>query len=157
MDFYNYWMNMHSWMATPSGSTAYYGNSTIHDPSVVAPGDQWICVEMHVKLYSDTQSAKGGVLGLWQDDKLIQEFTETGPMGYWIRDKFCPVSSTDPECTANHTPTDPIVPLDLQLRNTTALKLNYLWMQNYITDSGSGSVLFDDVVVAKRRIGCIQN
>ena len=27
MDFYNYWMQMHSWMDVPMGDTAYYGNA----------------------------------------------------------------------------------------------------------------------------------
>src|SRR5262245_61124172 len=40
IDFYNYWMQMHSWMDMPMCSTAYYGNSIIHDPSLTAEA-QW--------------------------------------------------------------------------------------------------------------------
>ena len=35
LDFYNYWMGMHSWMAPPinDNGTAYYGNSFVHQNS----------------------------------------------------------------------------------------------------------------------------
>ena len=45
-------------------------------------------------------------------------------------------------------------PLDLQWRKTTALKLNYIWPQND-TQIGESTIVYDDVVVATRRIGCI--
>jgi hypothetical protein len=48
------------------------------------------------------------------------------------------------------------VPLDLQWRSTAALALDNFWPQNYITDAGAGSVWYDDMVVAKARVGCIQ-
>jgi hypothetical protein len=155
MDFYNYWMQMHSWMDQPSGNTAYYGNSLIHDPSVVATG-QWQCVEIHIKLNTDVSSGTGAELGLWVDDQSIIQFTDSSPLGYWVKDKFCPEAATGTECT-DYKPANPtLVPLDLQFRTTTDLKLNYFWPQNYITDTGSGTVWYDDMVIAKRRIGCIQ-
>ena len=36
------------------------------------------------------------------------------------------------------------------------LKLNAFWPQNYITDPVAGSVWFDDMVIAKQRIGCLR-
>lgn len=156
IDFYNYWMQMHSWMENPSGSGAYYGNTILHDTSATVPADGWTCMELQVKLNSDPASAQGGELALWLDDTLVQRYNETGPLGYWVRDKFCPNASTDTTCTAYYTPGTPLVPLDLQFRSTNSLKLNYLWMQNYITSGGVGNVWYDDVVVAKRRIGCIR-
>lgn len=155
-DFYNYWMQMHSWMASPSGSTAYYGNAVLHDTSATMPADGWTCVEMHLKLNTDLASAAGGELTLWFNDNLVQSYDEAGPLGYWIKDKFCPDTTSDASCTAYRTAGTPLVPLDLQVRTTNSLKLNYLWLQNYVTSAGVGNVWFDDVVVAKRRVGCIQ-
>jgi hypothetical protein len=156
MDFYNYWMKMHSWMDTPMGTTAYYGNSLIHQTAVTA-SDSWMCVEIHIKLNPDPSSGAGAALGLWVDDRSIQQFSDTSPVGYWIKDKFCPEGVDGAECTDYPPPAGTtLIPLDLQYRNTTALKLNAFWPQNYITDNSTGSVWYDDMVVAKTRVGCIQ-
>jgi hypothetical protein len=158
MDFYNYWMDMHSWMAQPSGSTAYYGNSLVHEKSIVAPGDQWMCIELHIKLNPSGANGKGAELGLWVNDQSVIQFTDAKPLGYWVRDKFCSALADSPECT-NYPPASgtTMIPMDLQYRSTTALKLDAFWPQNYITDAGaSGSVWYDDMVVAKKRIGCLQ-
>jgi hypothetical protein len=155
MDSYNYWMKMHSWMDQPSGDTAYYGNSVIHDPTLVAK-EQWQCFEIHVKVNPSTSSGAGAELGFWLDDRAIIQFTDADPTGYWVKDKFCPNAATGSECT-NYRPASPtLVPLDLQLRNTAALTLNYFWPQNYITSGGAGAVWYDDMVVARKRVGCIR-
>jgi hypothetical protein len=155
MDFYNYWMMMHSWMDVPSGNQAYWGNSILHDPSVTVPTG-WTCVEVQVRLNTNLASAAGAEVQLWLNDASIQHYNETGPLGYWIKEKFCPATTTDTTCTAYRTASTPLVPLNLQFRTTNSLKLNYLWIQNYVTDPGVGNVWYDDVVVAKRRVGCIQ-
>jgi hypothetical protein len=155
MDFYNYWMKMHSWMDMPMGDTAYYGNSLVHDPALRAK-DAWQCVELHVKLNPDPSSGAGAELGVWVDDASVAQFTDTAPRGYWVKDKFCPESATGTECTMYRPANPTLVPLDLQYRSTAALKINAFWPQNYITDAGSGSVFYDDMVVAKSRVGCIR-
>jgi hypothetical protein len=155
MDFYNYWMKMRSWMDVPMGNTAYYGNSVVHDPGVTAK-ESWQCFEVHVKLNPDPASGAGGELGVWIDDRSILQFTDAAPLGYWVKDKFCPAAATGTECT-QYKPANPtLVPLDLQWRSTTALKLDNFWPQNYITDGGAGSVWYDDMVVARSRVGCIR-
>jgi hypothetical protein len=155
LDFYNYWSTMHSWMEEPMGDTAYYGNSLIHAPSLVAR-DAWQCIELHIKLNPDPATSAGAELALWVEDELIVRFTDEGPLGYWIRDKFCPDAAVGTECT-DYRPAEPdLVPLDLRFRSSDALKLNALWPQNYITDEGGGSVWYDDLVLATRRIGCRQ-
>jgi len=155
LDFYNYWMTMHSWMDEPMGDTAYYGNSLIHEPSVVAH-DSWQCIELFIKLNPDPSSAAGAELDVWIDDELVRSFTDTTPLGYWIKDKFCPEDSVGTECT-DYRPANPeLVPLDLRFRSTSELKLNALWPQNYITDDGGGSVWYDDMVLARRRVGCLR-
>lgn len=156
MDFYNYWMTMHSWMDVPMGSTAYYGNSLIHQNAVRAP-DAWMCVEIHVTLNPDGASSAGAELGLWVDDRSIDQFTDSSPLGYWTKDKFCPENADSAECTNYPPPAGTaLIPLDLRYRSTTALKLNVFWPQNYITSGPDGSVWYDDMVVAKARIGCIR-
>ncbi len=155
MDFYNYWMKMHSWMDQPSGSTAYYGNSLVHEPTLTAK-EQWQCFEIHIKLNPSGASGSGAELGLWVNDQSVIQFTDSAPLGYWVKDKFCPNSATGKECT-DYKPSNPtLVPLDLQYRSTTNLKLNAFWPQNYITSGGAGSVWYDDMVIAKSRVGCIQ-
>lgn len=155
MDFYNYWMMMHSWMDQPSGATAYYGNSLIHEPSLTAK-ELWQCFEIHIKLNPDGASSAGAGLGVWVDDKSIIQFNDVGPVGYWVKDKFCPEAATGTECTDYRPAMPTLVPLDLQYRSTTQLKLNVFWPQNYITSGGAGAVWYDDMVVAKNRVGCIQ-
>ena len=155
MDFYNYWMKMHSWMDQPSGNTAYYGNSVIHDPALTAK-DEWQCFELHIKLNPSAGSGAGAELGVWVNDQSVIQFTDKAPLGYWVKDKFCPEKATGTECT-QYKPTSPtLVVLDLQWRSTTDLKLNAFWPQNYITEGGAGSVWYDDMVIAKSRVGCIQ-
>jgi hypothetical protein len=155
MDFYNYWMRMHSWMDSPQGNTAYYGNSLIHEPSFTAKAE-WQCFELHIRINSDVSSGAGAELGVWLNDRSIIQFDDSQPLGYWIKDKFCPNAARGSDCT-DYKPSNPtLVPLDLQFRSSEALKLDNFWPQNYITDAGAGSVWYDDMVVAKQRIGCIE-
>jgi hypothetical protein len=153
-DFYNYWMQMHSWMAQPMGNTAYYGNALVHQNGFTLDEEQWVCIEIHLKLNSDPSGGLGAMLEVWKNDALVQSFGETSPKGYWIRDKFCPQGADGTECTDYPAPADTL--LDLQFRSSTALKLNYFWPQNYITDPSTGGVQYDDMIVATSRIGCLQ-
>ena len=153
-DFYNYWMTMHSWMAVPSGDTAYYGNGLVHQSSFTIDEGQWVCLEVHVKVNPGASSASGAVLEVWKNDLLVQSFTDAGPLGYWIRDKFSPTGADGQECTDYPAPADTV--LDLQLRNTAALRLNAFWPQNYITEGPEGSVQYDHMVVATRYVGCLR-
>jgi hypothetical protein len=49
-----------------------------------------MCIEIHVKLNPDPANGAGAELGLWIDDTSIQQFSDTAPLGYWVKDKFCP-------------------------------------------------------------------
>jgi len=154
-DFYNYWMNMHSWMAQPSGSTAYYGNALVNENAFGIDESSWSCIEVHVKMNTDPASGAGAVLEVWKNDALVQSFISTGPLGYWIRDKFCTPAADGTQCTSYPAPFDTV--LDLQWRSTPSLQLNYFWPQNYITTSGvTGSMQFADMIVATSRVGCVQ-
>ena len=155
MDFYAYWMGMHSWKADPTGAAGdYYGNSLLHDAEFRTQSNTWVCYEVHLKLNPDPSNGSGAILEVWQNDSLIRRFDDTGPYGYWVRDKFCPNDADGSECTA-YRPANPVlVLLDQQWRSTTALKINYFWPQNYNDASTKSSLLLDDMVVAKQRIGC---
>lgn len=155
-DFYNYWMQMHSWMAQPQGTTAYYGNALVNSASFTANDDTWICLEVHVKLNTDVASSGGAVLEVWKNDGLVQRFDESMPVGCWIKDKFCASGADGPECTAYpNLCMRPYIPLDLQWRSTASLQLDAFWPQNYITQGPQGSVEYDEMVVATARVGCL--
>ncbi len=152
-DFYNYWMNMHSWMETPTNDgTSYYGNALVHANDFTIDESQWVCLEVHVKLSASGSSASGAVLEVWKNDSLVRRFDDAGPMGWWVRDKFCPAATDAAECT--DFPATPDEILNLQLRNTTAYGVNAFWPQNYITAAEMGTLRFDQMVVATARIGC---
>ena len=156
-DFYAYWMRMHSWMEEPfppDDGTAYYGNSMIHANDFTVDEDAWVCLEVHVRLNDDLASGGGALLEVWKDDVRVVRFDEGGPMGYWIRDKFCPQDADGAECTDYPAPADEI--LDLQFRTTADLALNAFWPQNYITDDAMGTLTFDQMVAATRRVGCLR-
>ncbi|MGE0788848.1 MAG: hypothetical protein AB7S26_24455 [Sandaracinaceae bacterium] len=155
-DTYDYWMGMHSWMADPidDDGTAYYGNALIHRNDFTLDETSWVCLEVHVRINPDPASSAGAILEVWKNDALMQRFDDTSPMGYWIRDKFCPDGADGRECTDYPAPFDQT--LDLRVRNTSALRLNAFWPQNYITDPAMGTLDFDQMVVARRRVGCIR-
>jgi hypothetical protein len=155
-DFYNYWMGMRSWMADPvdDNGTAYYGNALVHRNDFTLDEEAWVCLEVHVRLNPDPSSGAGAVLEVWKDDTLMRRFDDAGPMGYWIRDKFCPEGSDGAECTDFPAPANTL--LDLRYRSVSSLRLNAFWPQNYISGDAMGSLAFDQMVVATRRVGCIR-
>jgi len=156
MDLYTYWRGMHTWKTAPTGARGdYFGNTLLHDAHFVLRSNTWVCYEMHLKLNPDPASGRGAVLEVWANDRLIRRFDDHGPLGYWVRDKFCPADANGAECTTYRPAKPRLVLLDQRWRTTGALEINYIWPQNYNTASTDSSLLFDDLVVAKRRVGCI--
>jgi hypothetical protein len=155
MDFYTYWRGMQSWMSNPTGAVGdYYGDTLLHNAGFRMQSDTWVCYEIHLKLNPDPSTDSGAVLEVWQNDSLVRRFDDTGPLGYWVKDKFCPVDADGTECI-DYRPANPtLVLLDQQWRTTSALKIDYFWPQNYNDASRSSSLLLGDMVVAKQRIGC---
>jgi hypothetical protein len=155
MDFYAYWMQMHSWKAAPTGATGdYYGNSMIQSNEFHLVSDAWGCYELHLKLNPDPAVGTGAILEVWQDDLLVQRFDDSGPYGFWVADQYCPNTADDSACTSYRPASPTLVLLDQQWRSTNALQINYFWPQNYNTDTTNSSLLLDDMVVATKRIGC---
>jgi hypothetical protein len=155
MDFFNYWMAMHSWQVAPTGARGdYWGNTLLHAAGFRVSSDAWTCYEIHLKLNPDPATGAGAVLEVWQNDTLVRRFDDAAPLGYWVRDKYCANDSDGAECTT-YRPANPVlVPLDQRWRRNAALKINYFWPQNYNTAASDSSLLLDDVVIATRRIGC---
>jgi len=152
-DFYNYWMNMHT---CSSCGGSYFGNNLISKSTFTAEDNQWECVEVHAKLNTDMSSATGSILEVWRNDSLMESLTPTSSTnsdGKWVQDHYCPADADMSRCTS-YSATAP-QPVNLQVRTTTALNLNYFWPQNYITSGGAGSMRLSNMVVATKRIGCI--
>ncbi len=152
LDFYNYWMRMHSWSAAEE---SFWGNALVF-LEATEYDDQWRCVEAHFRVNTDLESSAGAELELWIDDENIVTFNETEGLGYWVADKFCLENADLPGCT-DYPPEagQEMIPLDLQVRTVRELRLNHLWPQNY-SDEDETVVWYDDIVVATRRIGCVR-
>ena len=155
-DFYDYWMEMHSWMDTVTNDgTSYYGNSLAHTDAVDdRRGHVGVPRAPRPHQYGPASSGAGSILELWKNDAPMVRFADSGPPGYWIRDKFCTVTADGTECTDY--PAAATDTLDLQVRSTTAYGLNAFWPQNYVTDPNPGTLELDQMVVATRRIGCMR-
>jgi hypothetical protein len=155
MDLYTYWMQMRSWKEAPTGAQGdYWGNTLLQDAGFRLASNSWECYELHLRLNPDPASGAGAVLEVWNNDVLVRRFDDTGPFGYWVRDKFCPTGSTSFACTTYRPANPKLVQLDQRWRATPALKINYFSAQNYNTDRTDSSLLLADMVVAKVRIAC---
>jgi hypothetical protein len=155
MDLYTYWMGMHPWKTTPTSAVGdYYGNTLVHNRKFRMQSEIWVCYEIHLKLNPVPTRSAGAVLEIWQNDTLIRRFDDSGPYGYWIRDKFCPSDADGSECTVYRPANPTLVLLNQQWRSMSALKINYFWPQNYNDSGTSSSLTLADMVVATQRVGC---
>jgi len=155
MDLYTYWVQMHSFRDAPTGTRGdYWGNTLLQDAGFRLASNSWECYELHLKLNPDAASGAGAVLEVWHNDALVRRFDDSGPLGYWIKDKFCPNDSTSPACTTYRPANPTLVRLDQRWRTTEALKINYFWPQNFNDNRTDSSLLLDDMVVAKAHVGC---
>lgn len=139
LDLFSYWMNMR-----PSPTGEHWGNTFIQDPSIAVKLDQWMCVEVMVKM-NDPVSAGNGELAFWIDGKQVISLREGAPIGRWNFNMFFP--------EANGSPFE-----GFRWRGTTQLNLNWIWLLYYTTRNPQGLVgkmWFDHVVLAKQYIGPI--
>jgi hypothetical protein len=138
-DLYTYWMDMR-----PSPDGNYWGNTLVHDPSLVAKPDRWMCVEVMVKM-NNPPTENNGELALWIDGNAIVHLRQGSPLGKWLVNMFTPGSTG--------------VPFEgFRWRDTDLLKLNWIWLTHYATDDPSGFVgrmWWDHVVLARKYIGPI--
>jgi hypothetical protein len=139
-EHYDYWMGMH-----PDGVGSFWGNFLLNNPSVQANPGQWVCLEQMVKL-NNPVSAWNGEHALWINGVKVSHLGQGFPNGFWNGGRF----TQDPSGT----------PFEgFQWRSSDSLNINWIWLQNYAPYDPAGfsaTMLFDHVVVAKTRIGCLQ-
>jgi hypothetical protein len=159
-DYYTYWHAMRG--SPPRGQT--WGNSFIHDPNLIIPKEEWICVEWMMQM--NEIGKKNGEMALWIDGKLVSHLGLGFPKGKWVFDKFLPGEGGEgvwwnPDKGDREYLSNPAegAPFDgFEFRTTEELKTNFIWLYVYITQGTRGRVnrvWFDDVVVAKDYIGPI--
>src|SRR5439155_10435464 len=157
-DYYTYWMEMRG--SPPRGQT--WGNSFVRDPRLKVGRGKWDCAEAMVRMNDVGDS--NGEMALWIDGRRVSHLGKGFPMGKWVFDKFIPGEGGEsirwddakgrPE---SFTVPAAGVPFEgFRWRRDGRLKLNFLWVLDYITDVPAGhvsKVWFDHVVVARRYIG----
>jgi hypothetical protein len=139
-DLYTYWMDMR---VSPDGVN-YWGNTLVQDRNLRAKSDQWMCVEVMVKM-NNPPSERNGELALWIDGNAIVHLREGSPLGNWVFNMFTPGPTGAPF-------------EGFRWRATDLLKINWLWLKHYATDDPPGFVgrmWWDHVVLAKKYIGPI--
>jgi PKD repeat protein len=150
---YNYWMEQ----------VGGFGNRmmSIYDGDWTAnhywqtPYNEWICVELMVKLNNPT-TAHNGENGMWINGALLRRggqvvsyFQQGSPLGSWVGGgfgRFMPDPAGSPFA-------------GYRWRSTTDLKINYIWLEDYLnhgapfdTDTNPDTWI-DHVVVSTQYIG----
>jgi hypothetical protein len=139
-DHYDYYYNMHA-----DGGGTYWGNFLLNNPAIQAPANQWVCVEHMVKL-NNPVSANNGEHAIWLNGTKVSHVGQGFPTGSWSGGIFTQ--------GAGSTPFEGI-----RWRTSTALNLNWIWLQNYSPDDPAGvssKIMFDHVVAATQYIGCLR-
>jgi hypothetical protein len=160
-DYYSYWMEMRG--SPPRGQT--WGNSFVHDSQLKVKHDEWICVELMMKVNDVGRS--NGEMALWIDGNLVSHIGQGFPHGKWVYDKFLPgeggegVRWNDRQRGPERLdfPADGQPFEGFQWRSDEKLNLNFLWLLCYITKAPPGHVSriwFDNIVVDKKYIGPIE-
>ena len=152
--FYTYWHEMHSWQ-TPEGKTdgrksAYYGNVFRMEEGPTLQRDQWICLEIMLKL--NTPGKYDGEQAFWVDGKKIGHWKTGSPKGTWLRDNFRTFSKWN---------TNPKPFEGFNWRTHKSLQINKTTLQWYLSNNKSwpkmkvdkNIVYFDNMVVATKYIG----
>jgi hypothetical protein len=138
-DHYDYWSNMRA-----DGGGTYWGNFLLNNPSIQAPRNQWACVEHMVKL-NNPVSAANGEHAIWLNGVKVSHLGQGFPTGAWSGGIFTQ--------GAGNTPFD-----GFRWRTSTALNINWIWLQNYSPDDAAGlssAIMYDHVVAATSYIGCL--
>lgn len=157
-DYYAYWCEMRG--SPPRGQT--WGNTFIHDESLMVRRGQWTCIEQMIRMndVGDTN----GELALWINGRPVSHLGKGFPRGKWTFDKFVPGAEGegvrwnhqkgDREYFQTADGGDPFE--GFRFRTADQLNINFLWLYLYITKGTQGHanrVWFDDVVVATEYIG----
>lgn len=147
MDTYLYWGDMKG-----SARGLYYGNVMITQGRTTWEGaptgtppvdtlDQWMCVEIMIKLNNPVTSYNGE-LAIWQNGVKVGHWGPRFPNGYWYADKW--VNSP------SHPPFE-----GFRWRTDPNLIINWVWFEFYHDkkDAPSSYIKFDHLVMARKYIG----
>jgi hypothetical protein len=151
--------------AGDQGMTYYYGNVFEPKDQQAFPRDRWFCIEIHAK--ANTLGASDGELSFWIDDHLVGDYRPGTPAGTWLRAQFHTGGCTFSACT----PPQPFVGFDF--RSSNEVRFKSIFLDAYyergssatkrqelesrgLTVSDAQTILYDDVVVATQRIGCVR-
>jgi hypothetical protein len=174
-NFYVYWYKMRSGRcndgsATPGcagdqGTTSYYGNVFQPSDQQAFPRDRWFCVEIRGK--ANSIGSSDGELAFWIDDRLVGDYRPGYPEGTWLRAQFHTGGCTFSACT----PPAPFEGFDFRSASDVGFKSIFLdayyeressaskrtvLEERGLTVSNEQTILYDDVVVATQRIGCVR-
>jgi len=152
--FYSYWHEMRSWQ-TPRGAedgrpNAYYGNNFTVQDTPPLRRDDWICLEMMVKL--NDPGAYNGEQAFWIDGKKVGHWKLGSPKGTWMRESF----RTFGQWNTDSKPFE-----GFNWRTDDLLQINKAALQWYLSNNRSWEkmtvekniVYFDDLVIATEYIG----
>ena len=134
---YNNWVDMQG--AAFGG--LYFGRDMLVTENVPLNFGNWQCVEMRVKM-NTTAAGHEGELQLWINNTQIQNFVPGSPVGSY-------------DSTGNWVSGAGSGFPGLQWRDVLTYGINWIKLQNYSDVGTPYDVLFDDLVVATSRIGCI--
>jgi hypothetical protein len=167
LNFYVYWYKMRSGRCndgstTPGcagdqGTTYFYGNNFTPAGQKPFPRDMWMCLELMTKVNTVGQS--DGELALWMNDALVGEYKPGTPHGRWLRDNFY---SWGPYFQDNggFEGFDFRSDADVLVKRIT-LDTYYekgsldTRIANGLVAPETQTILYDDVVVATSRVGCM--
>jgi hypothetical protein len=173
-NFYVYWYLMRSGRCNDGtavtgcegdqGTTYYYGNSFQPPDQAPFPRDRWFCIEIHAK--ANTVGSSDGELSFWIDDALVGDYRPGYPDGTWLRATFHTGGCDFSACT----PPEPFE--GFNFRSSPDVGFKSIFLDAYyerdssaakrvalesrgLTVSDSQTILYDDVVVATERVGCV--
>lgn len=138
LDTYNQWVDMQG----PSCCGGlYFGRWMLSAENHPLNTNVWQCVEMRTKM-NTTAAGHEGALQIWVNDTQVQNFIPGSPVGAydaaggWVTGAGAGFPG-------------------LQWRDVLTYGVNWIKLQNYSDVGTPYDVLFDDLVVATSRIGCI--
>ncbi len=152
MDTYLYWGDMHP---DASGNTCWgnvmvtegatdYGQPVATGKYPVVPFDQWLCVEVMIKL-NNPVTEYNGELAVWINGVKAGHWGPGFPNGHWNKDKWY------------NNPADPPF-RGFRWRTDANLNINWLWLEYYHDNPAAPSsyIKYSNVVMATKYIGPIK-
>ena len=150
-DTYIYWGDMHQdaggncWgnVMVTEGATGY-GNAAASGTYPLVSYDQWMCVEVMLKL-NNPVSEYNGELAVWVNGVSVGHWGPGFPNGHWDKDKWY------------NNPADPPFK-GFRWRTDAGLNINWLWLEYYHENPAAPSsyMKFSNIVMATKYIGPIK-